>query len=333
MSVTSSLLSVRGLGVRFSDPGSASRAPSPTEARAVSSVDFSLDAGERLGLIGESGCGKTTAIMAIMGLLPPNATVSGSVLLRGENILRHGEASVVPHRWRDIAVVFQGAMSALSPVHTVGYQIVEPMTLHGVESNRRARVARAHELLELVGMAATSFKRYPHELSGGMRQRVCIAMALACNPSVLLADEPTTALDVIVQDQVIGLLNELSATLGIAIVLVSHDLPLVTQFASRVAIMYAGRIVEEGPVDAIDRSPSHPYTAGLFASAPDLYGESETAAIPGAPPQPSDRPVGCPFEPRCACAVPRCRTEPPALRPVSQVHRAACHLAESQGAW
>jgi oligopeptide/dipeptide ABC transporter ATP-binding protein len=295
------------------------------ELHAVQGVGFALDAGERFGLVGESGCGKTTTILALMGLLPSTASVAGTVKLDGENVLERGERTVSPHRWKDIAMVFQGAMNAFNPVKRVGAQISEPMVLHEVAEGAAAK-RRVGELLELVGIAAERADRYPHEFSGGMRQRAAIAMALACEPKVLLADEPTTALDVMVQAQILELLVSLSENLGLALVLVTHDLPVVAQVCTRAAVMYAGEIVEAGPTTALYHTPRHPYTRLLFAATPDLYGEEDVASIPGTPPR-LDRPVvGCPFRPRCDSAFGRCEEVRPALKPVANRHSAACHL-------
>jgi peptide/nickel transport system ATP-binding protein len=246
----------------------------------VQGVSFSLERGERLGLVGESGCGKSTTILALMGLLPPSASVSGQVLLEGRDLLAGGEQTVRPNRWRDLAMVFQGAMNALNPVQTIQSQLVEPMELHGVARGRAAR-ARAAELLEAVGIPAARAGRYPHELSGGMRQRAAMAMALACRPKVLLVDEPTTALDVMVQAQVLERLVGLTEELGLALVLVTHDLPVVAQVCERAAVMYSGEIVEAGPVRSLYLQPRHPYTRLLFASTPDLRGGRQVASIPG----------------------------------------------------
>jgi peptide/nickel transport system ATP-binding protein len=311
------VLSVEGLEVWFDVPGG--------ELHAVQGVGFDLYPGERMGLVGESGCGKTTTILALMGLLPPSASVAGRVLLDGEDVLAKGEESISPHRWRDVAMVFQGAMNAFNPVKTVGSQIVEPMELHGVASSRAAR-NQAAELLEMVGIAGSRAERYPHEFSGGMRQRAAIAMALACNPKVLLADEPTTALDVMVQAQILELLVALTQDFGLTLVLVTHDLPIVAQVCGRAAVMYGGEIVEGGPTDALFHAPRHPYTRLLFAATPDLYGEGEVASIPGTPPR-LDRPiVGCPFRPRCDRAFEPCATVRPVLKPVAADQEAACHL-------
>jgi peptide/nickel transport system ATP-binding protein len=313
-----SLLEVRDLHVWFD-------LPAGEQLHAVQGVSFELNAGERMGLVGESGCGKTTTILALMGLLPPSATVSGEVLVNGEDILEGGEDTVRSHRWTDLAMVFQGAMNALNPVKTVEYQIIEPMELHGVAEGAAAKKS-AGELLELVGISAESGARYPHEFSGGMRQRAALAMALACQPKVLLADEPTTALDVMVQAQILELLVGLTKELGLTLILVTHDLPVVAQVCERAAVMYAGEIAEAGPIDELFHLPRHPYTRLLFAATPDLYGDDAVLSIPGAPPRLDRDLVGCPFQPRCDRAFDRCAVEHPELKSVDPMHVAACHL-------
>ena len=312
------ILSVEDLHVWFDLEGGG-------ELHAVQGVSLSLEPGERMGLVGESGCGKTTTALAIMGLLPPSASVSGRVLIDGEDILAGGEPAMRPHRWVDIAIVFQGAMNALNPVRTIGDQIVESLEIHNQGTGRVARM-RTAELLEGVGIPAGRAARYPHELSGGMRQRAAIAMALSCNPQVLIADEPTTALDVMVQAQILELLDGLCRDFGLALVLVTHDLPVVAQLCDRCAVMYAGEIVERGPLDLLYHSPGHPYSRMLFAASPDLAGLDEPVlSIPGAPPR-LDRPIdGCPFRPRCDSAFEAC-VERPRLEPVADGHDAACHL-------
>jgi peptide/nickel transport system ATP-binding protein len=296
------------------------------ELHAVQGVSLDLARGERLGLVGESGCGKTTTILAMMGLLPSSASVAGQVFLEGEDMLARGEETVAPHRWKDVAMVFQGAMNAFNPVRTIGHQIAEPMELHGTATGRAAR-AQVRELLDLVGISADRAERYPHEFSGGMRQRAAIAMALACNPKLLLADEPTTALDVMVQAQILNLLTALADDLGLALVLVTHDLPVVAQTCADAAVMYAGEIVELGPMDALYHEPRHPYTRLLFAATPDLESRDVVVSIPGMPPR-LDTPIaGCPFRPRCDLAIETCSTVRPALRRAGDGHEAACHVA------
>ncbi len=314
----SSLLEIEDLHVWFD-------LPSGRELHAVQGVNLALDAGGRLGLVGESGCGKTTTALALMGLLPSNASAAGRVLLDGEDLLAGGEDTMLPHRWVDVAIVFQGAMNALNPVQTVGRQIVEALELHGKGRSSSAR-AQTGELLEAVGIPASRAERYPHELSGGMRQRAAIAMALSCQPRVLIADEPTTALDVMVQAQILELLDSLCRDFGLALLLVTHDLPVVAQLCDRAAVMYAGEIVESGSVDALYHDPRHPYTRLLFAATPDLQGNGVPISIPGSPPR-LDRPLtGCPFRDRCDSAFSRCADERPLLRRLDGGRAAACHL-------
>ena len=322
MSTREPLIRVEDLHVWFA-------LPDDRELHAVQGVTFELNEGERMGLVGESGCGKTTTILAMMGLLPASASVSGKVILAGEDILARGEDSISPHRWTDISMVFQGAMNAFNPVKTIGSQIAEPMELHGFASGKEAR-GRVGELLELVGISADRADRYPHEFSGGMRQRAAIAMALACAPKVLLADEPTTALDVMVQAQILELLMSLSSTLGkelgLTVILVTHDLPIVAQVCDRAAVMYAGEIVEMAEMSTIYHDPRHPYTRMLFAATPDLLGDDEVISIPGAPPRLDHEIVGCPFRPRCDSAFEPCATVHPRRLEPRPRHQALCHL-------
>jgi len=316
------VIAVEDLHVWFELPGGG-------ELHAVQGVSFELHEGARLGLVGESGCGKTTTILAMMGLLPASASVAGRVLLDGVDILARGEESVSPHRWKDISMVFQGAMNAFNPVKTVGAQIAEPMTLHGSTSGKEAK-ARVRELLQLVGIAGDRADRYPHEFSGGMRQRAAIAMALACSPKVLLADEPTTALDVMVQAQILELLVGLSSTLGkelgLTMILVTHDLPVVAQVCDQAAVMYAGRVVEKGTTSAVYHAPKHPYTRMLFAATPDLLGDEDVRSIPGTPPRLDRELQGCPFRPRCDSVFEPCATVMPRRLEVEPGHDALCHL-------
>jgi oligopeptide/dipeptide ABC transporter ATP-binding protein len=245
-----------------------------------------------------------------MGLLPPNASVSGRVMIDGVDVLARGEESVAPHRWRDVAMVFQGAMNAFNPVWRIGPQLVEPMELHGVARGRVAR-ARACELLELVGLPAHRFDAFPHQLSGGQRQRAAIALALTCDPKVLLADEPTTALDVIVQAQVLDLLTRLTEELELSIVLVTHDLPLVAGMCHRTVVMYAGQVAEVGPSLEVVASPQHPYTRMLYAATPEIDGEGAIMSIPGSPPRLDVVFPGCAFADRCDVVTEECRDHPP----------------------
>ena len=319
-----SLLEVRDLHVWFDLPDGG-------KLHAVQGVSLDLDAGDRMWLVGESGCGKTTIVLSLLGLLPPSATVAGDVRFEGESILVDSEDVLQLHRWTDISMVFQGAMNALNPVKTVETKIVEPMAFHGMAEGADAR-RRAGELLEMVGIAADAGSRYPHEFSGGMRQRAALAMALACDPKVLLADEPTTALDVMVQAQILELLVALAKELGLALVLVTHDLPVVAQVCDRAVVMYAGEIVETGPMDALFHTPRHPYTRLLFAATPGLHAQDDVVSIPGTPPRLDREILVCPFHPRCDRAFDRCRVERPELRWVGERRRAACHLNDDRAA-
>ncbi|HTW21097.1 MAG TPA: ABC transporter ATP-binding protein [Mycobacteriales bacterium] len=312
------LLEVEGLEVFFDLPNG--------ELHAVQGVDLALDAGERLAIVGESGSGKTTTILALMGLLPPSASLRGTVRLGGRDLLSRGERGTDEWRWRDIATVFQGAMNALNPVRTVGWQICEPMRVHDTDTGTAAR-ERTRELLSLVGLPAAIEHSYPHQLSGGMRQRAAIAMALACEPKVLLADEPTTALDVVVQASILDLLRRLSDELDLALILVTHDLAAAASTCGRLAVMYAGRIVESGPVSSIAERQEHPYTRQLFTAIPDLYDRRSVRAIPGAPPRLDHEVLGCAFAPRCDVRFGRCDHERPVLLRVGASWEAACHLA------
>ena len=312
------ILRVEDLHVWFDLPGGGT-------LHAVQGASLALSTGERFGLVGESGCGKTTAILAMMGLLPPSATVDGHIVLEGDDILAGGEDSMRPHRWTDIAMVFQGAMNALNPVKTVGWQIVEAMEFHGTATGAEAE-ERVGELLEMVGISPDRASRFPHEFSGGMRQRAAIAMALACNPKILLADEPTTALDVMVQAQILQLLVKLSNELGLTLVLVTHDLPVVAEICDRAAVMYACEIVETASVDSLVHDARHPYSRLLFAAVPDPQGVEDIVSIPGTPPRLDRRQVGCPFAPRCDRVFEPCREVRPVLQEVADDHQAACHL-------
>jgi oligopeptide/dipeptide ABC transporter ATP-binding protein len=302
-------------------------APDGRSSHAVRGVDLAVEAGERVGVLGESGCGKTTLILAAMGLLPAFASVGGSVRLDGVDVLAHGEESAREVRWTHAAMVFQGAMSAMNPVHRIGKQIADPMVFHKQVSPAEAR-ERTREVLELVGLPASVARRYPHELSGGMRQRAGIAMAVACQPKVLFADEPTTALDVVVQAQIGDLLADLTERLGLALVMVTHDIGMIAETAERAVVMYAGVVVEDGRTIDVLTAPRHPYTRLLLEATPVVNRDRPLVSIPGTPPR-LDEPVsGCAFAPRCPLAFEACSVRP---RLQGDGHVAACHaLAEGR---
>ena len=294
--------------------------------KAVDGVSFQLDHGEALGIAGESGCGKTTTALSLVRILPSNAKiVEGSIRLMGIDLVPKGETAMQRYRWREISIVFQGAMNALNPVQRVRDQIAEPIEQRLGESPKAAR-KRAGDLLELVGIPRARGKAFPHELSGGMRQRAMIAMALACDPAVIIGDEPTTALDVMVQAQILQLLEELRHKLGLSLILITHDLSVIAETCDKVMIMYAGRVAEEGRVDEVFVRPRHPYTQKLLAAFPNIHADRRTLdTIPGAPPDLRNPPPGCRFAPRCSFAMPVCTQVVPPEVVVSGV-RLACHL-------
>jgi peptide/nickel transport system ATP-binding protein len=296
------LLDVRGLTVTYRS----GKAP----VYAARGVDLALAAGETIGMAGESGSGKTTVAMSLLRLLPADATVTGEIRFLGEDLLRANWGRMRAVRWAEASVVFQGAMSALNPVQTVGDQIVEPILLHEKVGEKAAR-ARARALLDSVGVPSRRVTSYPHELSGGQRQRVMMAMALACDPHLVIADEPTTALDVIVQAQILGLLTDLVRERGISLIMISHDLSVLASTCDRIAVMYAGRLVETGPAREVIGAPLHPYTralAGAFPTLGDPASRLAPGGLPGDTPDLRELIDGCPFVPRCPLAEDRCRT-------------------------
>ncbi|MFF2851008.1 ABC transporter ATP-binding protein [Streptomyces sp. NPDC058001] len=314
------LLQVRDLTVRYaSDAG---------PVTAVDRISFDVGPGETLGIVGESGSGKSAASMALMGLLPRTAEVTGSVRLRGRELLGLADRRMREIRGRHIAVIFQDALSALNPMMTVGAQLAEAVQVHHPDRSARELRRRAEELFDLVGIAspATRLDQYPHEFSGGMRQRALIAMGIANDPDLLIADEPTTALDVTVQAQVLDVIERVQRGTGTAVLLITHDLGVVAGLADRVMVMYAGAKLEEGPVESIFYEPAHPYTGGLLAALPRVDRRTgRLLPIPGQPPGPHDRPAGCLFQPRCAHADPGvCASVTAATTQVTPGHTTNC---------
>ena len=294
--------------------------------RAVDGVSFKVEHGEALGIAGESGCGKTTTALSLVRILPANAKImSGSISLMGIDLVPKSDNALRRYRWREISIVFQGAMNALNPVRRIRDQIAEPIEERLGETPKAAR-KRAGDLLELVGIPRKRGDAYPHQLSGGMRQRAMIAMALACDPAIVIGDEPTTALDVMVQAQILELLEGLRQKLGLSLILITHDLSVIAETCDRVMVMYAGRIAEEGPVDEVFRRPRHPYTQKLMAAFPNIHADRRTLdVIPGEPPDLRRPPPGCRFAPRCPFVMPVCREVVPPETTFSGV-RVACHL-------
>jgi peptide/nickel transport system ATP-binding protein len=315
-----SLLEVKNLRVTY---GSGARA-----VPAVRGVDLSVAAGQKLGIAGESGCGKSTLALALLRLLPASAKLSGEILLDGEDVLTMKWGRLRAVRWAGASIVFQGAMHSLNAVHRVGDQIAEPILLHHKTTPSAAK-KRVAELLQHVGLPVSRADAYPHELSGGQRQRVMIAMALACEPQLIVADEPTTALDVMIQAQILNLLARLRAEMGLALVIITHDLSALAQVSDRVAIMYAGRIVEQGTAEQVLKDPLHPYTRSLVGAFP-VVGDPDSRGVPvglpGHPPDPAARPPGCAFHPRCPDRFEPCDRDDPKLLPCGAGRAAACHL-------
>jgi oligopeptide transport system ATP-binding protein len=330
----SALLEVHDLATEFYTPEGV--------VKAVDGISYDLEEGETLGLVGESGCGKSVSALSLIRLIrSPGKIVRGEVWYQGRDLMQMAESEVRRIRGKEIAMVFQEPMTSLNPVLTVGRQLTETLELH-LRMTKRAARHRATELLERVGIpdAEQRLKSYPHQFSGGMRQRVMIAIALSCNPKILLADEPTTALDVTIQAQILQLIQDLSTEFGTAIIIITHNLGVVARYAQRVNVMYAGRIIERGSAVDIYERPRHPYTLGLLHSVPRLDEPSRERldSIPGMPPDLRQLPQGCAYRPRCRYAVERCGEEAPPLRLVGETHAAACwvadeveELAESRG--
>lgn len=311
------LLSVKGLSVGYRTGRG--------YLKAVEKISFSLEKGRSLGFVGESGCGKTTLGMTLMGLLPPNGKVTdGEIWFEGENLLLKSEEEMRRLRWKEMAMIFQAAMNALNPVHRVQDQIIEAIMTHYPEIDKRTAVNRVTELFRLVGLPEDRMRDYPHQYSGGMKQRAVIAMALSCNPKLIIADEPTTALDVIVQHQILERTKRIQKELGFGIIFISHDISIVSEFCDDIGIMYAGQLVEIGSKEEVFRSPKHPYTYALFSSFPSLQEKKSLKPIPGETPNLITPPSGCRFCDRCPGAESACSLEAPCWVEISVNHRVLC---------
>jgi len=299
--------------------------------RAVDDVSFTVEEGVAMGLAGESGCGKTTVALSILRILPPGGTIiDGHVYFEGKDLVEFDEEEMRREiRWKKISIIFQGAMNALNPVYKISDQIVEAIKIHEPNVSKEEALERGKKLFELVGLEPSRIDNYPHEFSGGMKQRAMIAMALACNPKLLIADEPGTALDVIVQAQVLKLLRELKEKLNLSMIIITHDLSIISEVCDTVTIMYAGKVVERGSVVDIFKRPLHPYSVDLIESFPDIKApKTQMRSIPGFPPDLLNPPSGCRFHPRCKYAMDICRKKEPEMKEVEKGHFVACHLIE-----
>jgi peptide/nickel transport system ATP-binding protein len=319
------IIEVKGLRTSFqTDDG---------EIPVVNDIDFHIKPGEVLGIVGESGCGKSVTSLSIMGLVPsPAGKVQGEILFKGENLANASEAKMRKIRGNEIAMIFQEPMTSLNPVFTIGEQLTESLRIH-TKWNKKQAVSKAIEMLKLVGLARAEelIKEYPHQLSGGMRQRVMIAMAMICEPTLLIADEPTTALDVTIQAQILELMKKLNKETDTAIMMITHDLGVVAEMCERIVVMYAGKIVEEGDVKTIFQKPKHPYTVGLIRSIPDMRTKKERLySIPGNVPKPGSLKLGCQFAPRCEHAMDVCISQTPSLRAFENGQQVRCWLYEGE---
>jgi len=303
------------------------------QVRAVDGVTFEVESGQATGLAGESGCGKTTTALSLLRVLPFNGRIlEGEIVFKGKDLVKLDEDEMRENiRWKEISIVFQGAMNALNPVYSIGDQIIEPIMLHDKSVVKSEAWARAEKLMELVGVDPSRLDNYAHEFSGGMKQRSMIAMALACNPSLFIADEPTTALDVIVAAQVLKLLKELKIRLNLGMVLITHDLSIIAEICEKVAIMYAGKIMEYGDVVTMFKEPLHPYTQGLIHSFPNILApRTSLTSIPGYPPDLLNPPKGCRFHPRCKHKKEICKREEPFFAEFKKGHFVACHKVTTE---
>ncbi|MGE7925646.1 ABC transporter ATP-binding protein [Viridibacillus arvi] len=325
MSDRKELLRVRGLQTTFfTDDG---------EIPAVDNINFSVREGEILGIVGESGCGKSVSALSIMGLVPspPGKITGGQIEFDGKDLTKLSQKEMRKVRGKDIAMIFQEPMTSLNPLFTIGNQLMEAILIHHKDWSKKQARNRAIEMMKLVGLprAEELIKEYPHQLSGGMRQRVMIAMALVCDPKVLIADEPTTALDVTIQAQILQLMKDLNERLNTAVIMITHDLGVVAETCERVVVMYGGQVVEEGPVKLLFNDPQHPYTKGLIQSVPDMrFKKQRLYSIPGNVPKPGSVNMGCRFAARCEFAFEQCRVENPNLYQTSPEHKTRCFLHE-----